>query len=345
VKIGHRRESGTVAGLVLLCLALWAATPYFATVSNLLNVLEQSAVIGAVSVGMTFVILTGGIDLSVGSIVALAGIAFGAAQHAGVPLLAAVALGLLAGLACGVANGLLVTFGRLPPFIATLGMMSVARGAALMLTDGRPVSGFPAPVRALAHASVLGIPMPVVVMLALFAAAHVVLTRTVLGRHVYAVGGNEVAAMLSGVRVRATKVAVYAVSGATSAVTALLLLARLDSAQPIAGIGYELDAIAAVVIGGASLLGGAGSVLGTLVGALTMSVLRNGLNLLGVSAYLQQVAIGTVIVAAVLVDMTLRRRAMARASLSADARGLSQIFSASPKLRESADERPSQSGT
>jgi ribose transport system permease protein len=304
----HRREAGTVAGLLLLSLVLWAATPHFATVSNLLNVLEQSAVVGVVSIGMTFVILTGGIDLSVGSLVALAGIAFGTAARAGAPPLVAAAAGIAAGLACGAVNGALVTLGRLPPFIATLGMMSVARGAALMLTGGRPVSGFPPSIRALAHATPLGLPAPVLLMVALYAAAYVVLTRTVYGRYVYAIGGNEVAASLSGVRVRLHKGAVYAISGALSGVTALLLVARLDSAQPIAGMGYELDAIAAVVIGGASLLGGAGSVLGTLVGALLMSVLRNGLNLLGVSAYVQQVAIGTVIVAAVLVDMSLRRR-------------------------------------
>jgi ribose transport system permease protein len=305
----HRREAGTVAGLLLLSVALWAATPHFATVSNLVNVLEQSAVVGVISIGMTFVILTGGIDLSVGSLVALAGVAFGLAARAGAPPLLAAAAGVLAGLACGAANGALVTLGRLPPFIATLGMMSVARGAALMLTGGRPVSGFAPGVRALAHADPLGIPAPVLLMAALYAAAHVVLTRTVYGRYVYAIGGNEVAASLSGVRVRLHKAGVYAISGAASGVTALLLVARLDSAQPIAGIGYELDAIAAVVIGGASLLGGAGSVLGTLVGALLMSVLRNGLNLLGVSAYVQQIAIGAVIVAAVVVDMSLRRRA------------------------------------
>ena len=296
------RELGTLAGLLALCVALWAATPHFATVSNLVNVLEQSAIIGLVSVGMTFVILTGGIDLSVGSIVALAGIVFGLAVRGGLPL------ALASGAACGLVNGVLVTVGRLPPFIATLGMMSVARGGALMLAGGRPISGFPASFRALATGHVLGVPLPVVLMLAVYALANLVLTRTVLGRYTYAIGGNEEASLLSGVNVRAYKTAVYGISGAFSALTSLLLVARLDSAQPIAGMMYELDAIAAVVIGGASLLGGAGSVVGTLVGTLIMSVLRNGLNLLGVSSYLQQVAIGAVIVVAVLVDMTLRRR-------------------------------------
>jgi ribose transport system permease protein len=298
-----------VAGLLALCLALWAATPHFATVSNLTNVVEQSTIIGVVAIGMTFVILTGGIDLSVGSIVALAGVALGLAVRAGLPLAAAVAACLGVGLLCGAANGALVTLGRLPPFIATLGMMSAARGVALMLADGRPISGFPPALRALATVRVAGVPPSVALMLALYAVAHLVLAHTTLGRYTYAIGGNEEAAALSGVDVRLHKSAVYAISGLLAAVTSLLLVARLDSAQPIAGTAYELDAIAAVVIGGASLLGGAGSVLGTLVGALIMSVLRNGLNLLGVSSYVQQVAIGAVIVAAVLVDMALRRRA------------------------------------
>lgn len=305
----HGREVGTLAGLLALCAALWAATPHFATPSNLVNVVEQSAIIGIVAVGMTFVILTGGIDLSVGSIVALSGVALGTSWEAGLPIAVAAAVGLSVGLACGVANGALITHGRLPPFIATLGMMSVARGAALMLSDGRPISGYPESFRALATGHVLGIPVPVIVMLGLYAIAHFLLTRTVLGRYTYAIGGNEEAAALSGIPVRAYKTAAYAIAGLLAAVTSLLLVARLNSAQPIAGIMYELDAIAAVVIGGTSLLGGSGSVVGTLIGALIMGVLRNGLNLLGVSSYLQQVAIGTVIIVAVLVDMLLRRRA------------------------------------
>jgi ribose transport system permease protein len=184
----------------------------------------------------------------------------------------------------------------------------VARGAALLLSDGRPISGFPAGLRALATERVLGVPGPVLLMLALYALAYFVLTRTVLGRYLYAIGGNEEATALAGVNVKLWKTAVYAISGLTAGVCATLLVARLNSAQPIAGIGYELDAIAAVVIGGTSLLGGSGSVIGTLIGALIMSVLRNGLNLLGVSSYLQQVAIGVVIIAAVLIDMALRRR-------------------------------------
>ena len=301
----------TLAGLLLLCAALWIATPHFMTVSNLLNVVEQSAIIGVLAVGMTFVILTGGIDLSVGSLVALSGIVFGLAVQAGAPLSVAILAALGVGALCGIVNGGLVTAGHLPPFIATLGMMSVARGLALVLSDGRPISGFDASFRTLSTGRFLGIPLSTLLMLASYGVAAFVLSRTVLGRFVYAVGGNEEATALSGVNVKAVKVTVYAISGLAAALTSLILIARLNSAQPIAGISYELDAIAAVVIGGASLLGGSGSAIGTLVGALIMAVLRNGLNLLGVSSYVQQIAIGTVIVIAVLVDMTLHRRARA----------------------------------
>jgi ribose transport system permease protein len=306
---GVRREIGTLAGLLVLCVALWIATPHFGTASNLINVVQQSTIIGIIAAGMTFVIITGGIDLSVGSIVALAGIVFGTLAHANLPLPLAAAGALIAGTLCGAVNGALITIGRLPPFIATLGMMSVARGAALLLSDGRPISGFPSGFRTLATGSVAGIPVPVIIMLAVYGAAYFVLTRVTLGRYAYAIGGNEEATALSGINVRLYKTVVYCIAGFLSALASLLLVARLNSAQPIAGISYELDAIAAVVIGGTSLLGGSGSVVGTLIGALIMSVLRNGLNLLGVSSYLQQVAIGTVIVVAVLVDMALRRRA------------------------------------
>jgi len=306
---GVRREIGTLAGLLILCIALWIATPFFGTASNLVNVVQQSTIIGIIAVGMTFVIITGGIDLSVGSIVALAGIVFGTLVHANLPLPLAAAGALTVGTLGGAVNGALITIGRLPPFIATLGMMSVARGVALLLSDGRPISGFPSGFRTLATGTVAGIPLPVIIMLALYGVAHFVLTRVTLGRYAYAIGGNEEATALSGINVRLYKTVVYCIAGFVSALASLLLVARLNSAQPVAGISYELDAIAAVVIGGTSLLGGSGSVVGTLIGALIMSVLRNGLNLLGVSSYLQQVAIGTVIVVAVLVDMALRRRA------------------------------------
>jgi ribose/xylose/arabinose/galactoside ABC-type transport system permease subunit len=303
------RRFGTLIGLLLLCAVLWALTPHFLTVSNLLNVAQQTAINAIVAAGMTFVIISGGIDLSVGSIVALSGVVLGSLLHldqgsVALALLAALA----AGTACGLLNGVLISVGRLPAFIATLGMMSVARGAALVYTEGRPVSGFDEGFRWIATGNIGFVPAPVVLMLAVYALAHLVLTRTTFGRYVYAIGGNEEATRLSGVAVQFHKTAIYGVSGLLSAVAAIALTARLNSAQPIAGMMYELDAIAAVVIGGTSLMGGEGSLGGTLVGALIMGVLRNGLNLLGVSSFLQQIVIGGVIVGAVLVDTILKRQ-------------------------------------
>lgn len=300
------RELGTLGGLLALGALLTALTPHFLTVSNLLNVMEQTSINAVIAVGMTFVILSGGIDLSVGSLVALSGVVMASVLQAGAPLPVALLAGLATGVLCGLVNGSLVTLGRLPPFIATLGMMSVARGAALLFTDGRPVSGFAPQFRTLATGRVLMVPVPVLITLAVYVISHLVLTRTRFGRYVYAIGGNEEATRLSGVSVRFHKTMVYALSGLVSALAAAVLTARLNSAQPIAGMMYELDAIAATVIGGTSLLGGQGRVSGTLIGALIMGVLRNGLNLLGISSFLQQVVIGLVIVGAVLLDSLLK---------------------------------------
>jgi ribose transport system permease protein len=302
------RRLGTLAGLLGLCLLLWILTPHFLTVSNLLNVLEQTSINAVIAVGMTFVILSAGIDLSVGSVLALAGVVMATLLQQDWPVPAAIAVGLLMGFVFGALNGVAIAWGRLPPFIATLGMMSIARGCALLFTEGRPVSGFDQTFRSLATARIVGIPAPVVMTAAVYVIARFVLTSTRFGRYIYAMGGNEEATRLSGVNVRFHKMLVYGVSGLTSGIAAVLLTARLNSAQPIAGIMYELDAIAAVVIGGTSLAGGEGGVGGTLIGALIMGVLRNGLNLLGVSSFLQQVVIGLVIVFAVLLDTVLKSR-------------------------------------
>ena len=302
------RQYGTAAGLAGLCAVLWALTPYFLTVSNLLNVAEQTSINAIVAVGMTFVIVSGGIDLSVGSIVAFSGVVLGTALQSGHALPASLLLALLVGLACGLSNGALISWGRLPPFIVTLGTMSIARGAALLYTEGRPVSGFDPAFRSLATGRIGFVPAPAIMMALVYAAAHFVLTRTTFGRYVYAIGGNEEATRLSGVSVTLHKTMIYGVSGLMSALAAVILTARLNSAQPIAGMMYELDAIAATVIGGTSLMGGEGNLGGTLVGALIMGVLRNGLNLLGVSSFLQQVVIGAVIVVAVLLDTVLKRK-------------------------------------
>ena len=304
----YGRQFGTLAGLIGLCAVLWILTPHFLTVSNLLNVAQQTSINAIIAVGLTFVIISGGIDLSVGSLVAFSGVVLASLLQRAAPFPVALAASLGVGLAAGIVNGILITLGRLPPFIATLGMMSVARGAALLYTDGRPISGFPDSFRWLATGEVLFVPTPVVLMILVYAVAHFVLRRTKFGRYTFAIGGNEEAALLSGVRVRLYKTLVYGTGGLLSALAAAVLSARLNSAQPIAGINYELDAIAATVIGGTSLMGGQGSVIGTLIGALIMGVLRNGLNLLGVSSFIQQVVIGAVIILAVLMDTAFKRQ-------------------------------------
>jgi ribose transport system permease protein len=301
------RQLGTLAGLVVLSATLAMLSPYFLTVSNIVNVLQQSSIIAIVAAGITFVIISGGIDLSVGSVLAIAGLVMADALRSNLPLPVAIGLGLGVGTIAGCVNGLLVTLGRIPPFIATLGTMSVVRGLALMYTGGTPISGFSPSFRAFAAGEILGVPAPVLLMLAVYLIAHGILIRTKVGRYAYAIGGNEEGARLSGINVSFHKTVLYAISGLLSALAAVLLTARLNSAQPVAGTAYELDAIAAAVIGGTSLMGGEGTLTGTLIGALIMGVLRNGLNLLNVSSYLQQVAIGLVIIIAVFVDMAMKR--------------------------------------
>jgi len=308
LSLHHARQLGTLAGLVVLVIVLAVLSPYFLTPGNLLTVLEQTAINAIIAVGMTFVIISAGIDLAVGSVLALSGIVLGLLLKAGVPVPLAILLALAAGSVCGLVNGLLITLGRLPPFIATLGMMSVARGAALLLTDGRPVSGFAGGFRVLATGELFHIPAPALIMLAVYLAGHFLLTRTRFGLYTYSMGGNEQATHLAGINVTVHKTAIYVFSGLTSAVAAVVLTARLNSAQPIAGIAYELDAIAATVIGGTSLMGGKGTLVGTLIGALIMGVLKNGLNLLSVSSFLQQIIIGSVIIAAVLFDTLVKQR-------------------------------------
>lgn len=304
----YGRQLGTLLVLIALSLLLWGLTPHFMTLSNLLNIAQQTAINAIIAAGMTFVIISAGIDLSVGSILALAGVTMASALKAGAPVPLAILLCLAVGFLCGGVNGLLIARGKLPPFIATLGMMSVARGGALIFTDGRPVSGFAEGFRAIANGEFLAVPHPVWVMLLVYLAAHLVLGRTKMGRYTYAIGGNEEAATLSGVNVPLYKSLVYGLSGLLSALAAVLLTARLNSAQPIAGMSYELDAIAATVIGGASLMGGEGRITGTLIGAFIMGILRNGLNLLGVSSFVQQTVIGSVIIVAVLLDMAIKKR-------------------------------------
>ena len=302
----YGRQFGTLIGLLVLSAILWALSPHFLTISNILNIAQQTSINAIIAVGMTFVIITAGIDLSVGSILAFSGVVLASALDTGLPVPVALLIGLAVGMLCGIVNGILISYGRLPPFISTLGMMSVARGAALLYTQGRPISGFSESFRFLAAGEILSIPTPVIIMILVYIIAHFLLNRTKLGRYTYAIGGNEEAAILSGINVKYYKTMIYALCGMLSGLAAIILTARLNSAQPIAGIMYELDAIAATVIGGTSLMGGEGRIVGTLIGALIMGVLRNGLNLLGVSSFVQQTVIGAVIIFAVLIDMALK---------------------------------------
>ena len=304
----YSRQFGTLVGLMLLSLVLWILTPHFLTISNLLNIALQTSINAIIAVGMTFVIITAGIDLSVGSTLAFSGIVLAGVLHQGFAFPIAILVGLGVGFSCGIVNGLLITHGRLPPFISTLGMMSVARGAALVFTQGKPISGFSNSFRFLATGEIFQIPMPVIIMALIYMSAHFILNRTKLGRYTYAIGSNEQATILSGVNVKFYKTIVYGLCGLLSGLAAVILTARLNSAQPIAGMMYELDAIAATVIGGTSLMGGEGTIVGTLIGAFIMGILRNGLNLLGVSAFIQQIVIGSVIILAVLGDMALKRQ-------------------------------------
>lgn len=291
-------------GLLILCIALSILNDSFLTSSNLLTVMRQVSINALIAFGMTFVILTAGIDLSVGSILALAGVICAALITGGASGEIALVLTLLAGAVMGCINGLIITKGKAAPFIATLATMTIFRGLTLAYTEGRPISGLKSDVFELLGNGYIFrlIPIPVVVMFVVFGIAWFILRRMAFGRHVYAIGGNEEASRISGVRVDRVKTLVYGISGTLAAFAGIILTSRLNSASPTAGIGYELDAIAAVVLGGTSLSGGRGWVIGTLVGALLIGVLNNGLNLLGVSSAYQLVVKGVVILFAVLID-------------------------------------------
>lgn len=301
-------DNGALTALIALVIAMSALSGDFLTADNLLNVGVQAAVTAILAFGVTFVIVSAGIDLSVGSVAALSATVLAwSATSQGIPVVLAVVLAVATGIACGLVNGILTSYGKLPPFIATLAMLSVARGLSLVISQGSPIA-FPDSVSHLGDTLGGWLPVPVLVMVAMGLITAFVLGRTYIGRSMYAIGGNEEAARLSGLRVKKQKLAIYAFSGLFAAAAGIVLAARLSSAQPQAAQGYELDAIAAVVIGGASLAGGTGKASGTLIGALILAVLRNGLNLLSVSAFWQQVVIGVVIALAVLLD-TVRRKA------------------------------------
>jgi ribose transport system permease protein len=297
-------NQGPLVGLVLLGIVFSVTSDVFLSPRNFLNIIDQITVLGILALGMTGVIIIGGIDLSVGSILAVSCMVFGwLPQDYGIPYPLAAVIALLAGGACGLVNGLLITRAKLPPFIATLTVMSVGRGLANLTTGGEQVVGFPDWFTQLATIRHLGFLSATVAMFVLLALAGWVFLRyRATGRSLYAIGGNGEVARLAGIKVRPLTVWVYVASGVLAGLAGLVLSARLDSSQPSAGLGYELDAIAAVVIGGASLSGGIGGIGGTVVGVLIIGVLHNGLNLVGVSPFIQQVIIGCVIAAAVTID-------------------------------------------
>ena len=294
------RRYGILIGLIGLITGFSVLSDRFFTISNMLIVMRQTSIVAFLAVGMSFVILGAGIDLSVGSVLAFSG-----AVGAGVMQNGGIFFGILAGLALGTAlgtfNGIVITKLKIPAFIATLAMMAIARGGTLVYTDGRPITGLPSSFAFLGRGYIGNVPFPIILMLIIFILAYIVLKLTRFGRYVYATGGNINAARASGIKVDNVIISTFAISGFLSGLTGMVLASRLNSAQPTAGVGYELDAIAAVVLGGTNLFGGEGELWGTLVGAFIMGILNNGLNMLNVSSFYQQVVKGIVILIAVTV--------------------------------------------
>lgn len=294
------RRYGILIGLIGLITGFSILSERFFTISNMLIVMRQTSIVAFLAVGMSFVIIGAGIDLSVGSVLAFSG-----AVGAGVMQNGGIFFGILAGLALGTAlgafNGIVITKLKIPSFIATLAMMAIARGGTLVYTDGRPITGLPSSFAFLGRGYIGNVPFPIILMLIIFILAYIVLKLTRFGRYVYATGGNINAARASGIKVNNVIISTFAISGFLSGLTGMVLASRLNSAQPTAGMGYELDAIAAVVLGGTNLFGGEGELWGTLVGAFIMGILNNGLNMLNVSSFYQQVVKGIVILMAVTV--------------------------------------------
>lgn len=298
------QKLGPLLGFIILVIIVSVLNPDFLEPLNILNLLRQVAINALIAFGMTFVILTGGIDLSVGSILALSSAFVANLMLAGVDPILAIIIGCAAGGVMGMVNGLMITKGKMAPFIATLATMTIFRGLTLVYTNGNPITGLGDSMafQLFGRGYFLGIPVPAITMALAFIVLSVILHKTPFGRKTYAIGGNEKAAIVSGIKVPRVKIMIYSLAGALSALAGAILTSRLNSAQPTAGTSYELDAIAAVVLGGTSLSGGRGRIVGTLIGALIIGTLNNGLNLLGVSSFYQMVVKGIVIVIAVLID-------------------------------------------
>lgn len=303
------RRHGILVAFAVLVLVLALSNPFFMTWNNWTNIIRQTAINGILAIGVTFVILARGIDLSVGSIAALAGAVAASFVAAPEPmgLAPGLAVGIAVGAVLGLFNGACIAWLKLPAFVVTLGMLSIARGMVYIFTDGRPISNLSPEFLWLGSGYLLGIPVPILVLAVVFAICWFTLRHTIFGRHVYAVGGSPHAARTGGIRVNQITMLTYMVSGLLAAVAGMILTARTTAALPQAGVAYELDAIAAVVIGGTSLSGGRGTLVGTLIGALIIGTINNGLDLMGVSSYYQQVVKGLIIIAAVSLDASRNR--------------------------------------
>lgn len=298
------QKLGPFLGLIILVAIVSILNPAFLEPLNILNLLRQISINALIAFGMTFVILTGGIDLSVGAILALSSALTAGFIVSGMDPILAIIVGCIIGAFLGMINGLLITKGKMAPFIATLATMTIFRGLTLVYTDGNPITGLGSnyAFQLFGRGYFLGIPVPAITMLLTFIVLWVLLHKTPFGRRTYAIGGNEKASLISGIKVPRVKIMIYSLAGFMSALAGAILTSRLNSAQPTAGTSYELDAIAAVVLGGTSLSGGRGRIVGTLIGVLIIGVLNNGMNLLGVSSFYQSVVKGIVILIAVLLD-------------------------------------------
>jgi inositol transport system permease protein len=295
---------GMLIILIALIIVMSLLAPTFLTSGNLINIVRQMSVVGIVAIGVTMIIITTGIDLSSGSVIALVSVVVASMSHAGsgYPLAVALIVGLGLGLLTGIINGAIISKGKIAPFIVTLGMMTIARGAALLYTKGKPIGNLSDGFKVIGQGSLFGIPIPILIFLFVGFISYIMLNKTKFGKYVYAIGGNEQAAVIAGVNVDKFKIMIYGFAGLLTAIGGIILTSRIASGQPTAGVMYELDAIAAAVIGGTSLSGGIGTIGGTIIGALIIGVMNNGLDLLNVSSYWQQILKGTIIVVAVLID-------------------------------------------
>jgi ribose transport system permease protein len=300
------RSAGVLTGVALLFIVFSVLTPSFYDPSNLLDILLQSSINAMIAVGMTLVVMARGIDLSVGSVVGLTSMI--TASLTPQNLVLGILVGMVLGVLCGLINGVLIAKLKLPDFIVTLGMLSIYRGAALIYTDGKPIYGIDPTFRAIFAGELVGIPTPVILALGIALLAFLLVRYTALGEQIIAVGGNEEAARLAGINIDRVKICVYAISGLLASLAGLVLIGRIGAAEPIGGTGFELQAIGAAVIGGASLFGGEGNPLGSLIGALTLGAMQNGLTLLNVPSFWQLVATGVVVIVAVFVDQVTRKR-------------------------------------